>query len=127
MGVSSIAAWLAVFFEVVLCDRWLRFLLLLSLSLLRLLRHAHQEHLLRLALLGVVARHGCRIVRRLMVLHCLVALVAWSSRRWLLLRLLARLRQLLRRLGYGGPPRGRLLLLDLKLVLLNLHLLLGLS
>ena len=138
MGVGSITIWLAVLFEmelylVVIVQRdGLLWLLLALLSLL--LGHtlgSHQEHLLRLTLLCMVVCHGRYIIHSLVLLLSLViALVACSSRGLLLLRLLlARLRQLLLILfalvSYGGSPRRRLLLLDLVLMLLNLHLLLG--
>ena len=117
MGVGSITTWLAVLFKmelhlVVLVHRY-RLLLLLLALLSRLLRHtmrSHQEHLLRLALLGMVVRHGCHVIRGLVVLllSLRAALVA-SNPRGLLLLLLARLRQLLKVLfslrSYGGSPR----------------------
>ena len=118
MGIGSITTWLAVLFQmelnlVVLVHRGELLLLLLLALLSRLLGHtlrSHQEHLLRLALLSVVVRHRCHIIRSLVVL--LLSLVAaWvaSSPRGLLLLLLARLRQLLLVLfplrSYGSSPR----------------------
>ena len=87
----------------------LRFLLALLSRLLGHTLRSHQEHLLRLALLSVVVRHSCHIIRSLVVLLLsLVAALVASSPRGLLLLLLARLRQLLLVLfplrSHGGSP-----------------------